>query len=326
MDSSEVNIKSTGTTLACTLLLPINYGKFPCVVIAGGTMTHTRDGQLIDPGRSMPRRDNIKRLAERLAEAGYASIRWDKRGYGSTPASSTPADNYDEARDLMAVMSFVRSDDRFSRLIVFGESAGAYFACLAAKYGKQADAYAFLGALCSSDEELFLYNYGRLSHYAGLSEENNKWAIETCAKALVMGRHYRGLIEAAKSGAETFHISDSLMDLDYRLDRMRHQMIDTPQSLFKYISAPALVIHGELDMNVDPLDAATAESIMVRSGNRDVTRIMVPGADHSFQEAPQEFETRLRERHSFDSFKRPYSEAFYNALICWLDDHCKRME
>ncbi|MGC7878376.1 alpha/beta hydrolase family protein, partial [Desulforudis sp. 1190] len=83
--NAEVRIPSEGTVLAGTLLMPAGEGPFPCVVIAGGTMSHTRDGRLIDPERVVPERDALKRLATRLAAAGYASIRWDKRGFGGTP-------------------------------------------------------------------------------------------------------------------------------------------------------------------------------------------------------------------------------------------------
>ncbi|WP_166485064.1 hypothetical protein [Candidatus Desulforudis audaxviator] len=68
-----MRIPSEGTVLTGTLLMPAGEGPFPCVVIAGGTMSHTRDGRLIDPDRVVPERDALKRLATRLAAAGYAS-------------------------------------------------------------------------------------------------------------------------------------------------------------------------------------------------------------------------------------------------------------
>ncbi|MCL6612813.1 MAG: alpha/beta fold hydrolase [Peptococcaceae bacterium] len=314
----EVNILSGGVALAGTMLIPGGGGRFPCVVLAGGTMSHTRDGELVEPGREIPRRDALKRLAVRLAAAGCASIRWDKRGYGGTPPGPRPTTNEDETADLIAVMNFARQHPRVSCVVVAGESAGAYFACLAAKQGVFADAYAFLGALCSPVENLYEYNYGRLREYAGKSEENLRWAERTAPLGLALGDHYRAMIRAAERGGESYTLTYGPLRWEVPLARLRRELVDRPGDLFRHIRAPALVLHGDQDMNVPPEDAARAERIMREAGNRDVTRIMVANADHSFQTAAPDPETRMRQRHSFESFARPYSEDLYTALVAWL--------
>lgn len=315
---AEIFIPSEGVTLSGTLLLPEAHDRVPCVILAGGTMSHTRDGQLVDQSHTMPRRDALKRLAERLARAGYASIRWDKRGYDATPAGPRPTTNEDETADLCSVMRFARSHGMISRVVVAGESAGAYFACRAARVGVRADAYAFLGALCSSVENLFDYNYGRLREYAGLTPENRSWAEQTAPYGLALGEHYPEMIKAAQRGDAVFQLVYKEHSWTLPLARMRGELLDPPPEQFKYITSPALVLHGDRDLNVPPEDAATAERIMMEAGNKDVTRIMIPHADHSFQVAAPDEEQRVRERHSFASFNRPYHEDMYAALIAWL--------
>lgn len=323
MQSIELSISSKSTTLAGTLTMPGTGITPACMVLAGGTMTHTRDGQLVDGSRDVPVRDNMKRLAERLAYSGYSSIRWDKRGYGLTPAGDHLLNDEDEADDLISIIEYARSVG-FSEIVVFGESAGAYFAGLAAMKGVHADAYVFLGALCGSNARLFEYNYGRLNRYALLSDENRAWVEATCPRARVLGNQYIDIMMGAVAGNDFYRVVDGSNQWDYRLERMKFELQYTPQDLFSYIRGPSLILHGELDMNVPPEDAAEAELILRRAGNLDVTRIMVPEADHSFQIAPYDFEKRLRERHSLESFNNPYSEFFYHSLIDWLGKRIQR--
>ena len=315
----EVRIPSSGVALAGTLTIPEGPGSSACMILAGGSLSDDRNGRMADGLCHRPERDAIRRLAHVLADAGYASIRWDKRGYGSTPKGTQRTNNGDDTDDLMAVIAHARGSLAYSRVAVFGESAGAYFAGLAAKRGAHADAYVFLGALCSTNVRLFAYNYGRLYEYAMRSEKNRRWAENVALFGLAIGKSYQDILYAAHSGDSVFHITYGDHAFDYRLERQREEIEDTPQALFSYIKAPSLILHGELDMNVPPEDAAEAEAIMRRSGNTEVTRIMIPGVDHSFQVAPQDYEMRLRQRHSFESFNNPYSEKFYELLIEWLD-------
>ncbi|MEW6573450.1 MAG: alpha/beta fold hydrolase [Bacillota bacterium] len=314
----EITVPSEGTLLAGTLLLPRAEGRFPCVVIAGGTMSHTRDGALVDPEREVPPRDALRRLAWNLAAAGYASIRWDKRGYGGTPPGPRPTAYVDETADLIAMMNFARQHPQISEVVAAGESAGAYLACLAAERGVRADAYAFLGALCSSVENLYAYNYGRLLEYASQNEENRRWAEEKAPFALALGRHYQAMIAAARRGEVSYALQYAGRTRVVPLVRLREELAEPADGQFRHITAPVLILHGDQDLNVPPEDAARAERILREAGNRDVVRIMVPHADHSFQVAASDPETRMRERHSFASFTRPYSEDLYTALVAWL--------
>lgn len=72
-----------GTILAGTLLLPIwsELEKVPGVVLVAGSGPTDRDGNNI----LVPERiDLLKRIAELLAEAGIATLRYDKRGVGAS--------------------------------------------------------------------------------------------------------------------------------------------------------------------------------------------------------------------------------------------------
>lgn len=74
---------SEGVTLAGTLLLPIwsELEKVPGVVLVSGSGPTNRDGNNpLVPDRI----DLLKQIAELLAEAGIATLRYDKRGIGAS--------------------------------------------------------------------------------------------------------------------------------------------------------------------------------------------------------------------------------------------------
>ena len=57
---------------------------------------------------------------------------------------------------------------------------------------------------------------------------------------------------------------------------------------------------------------------MRQAGNKNVTSRLIAGADHSFQQTPEDEEQRFRERHSLASFGRSYEPAVYKELLTWL--------
>jgi len=90
---------SDGATLAGTLLLPrwSELQKVPGVVLIAGSGPTDRDGN--NP-LAPERIDLLKLIAERLAEAGIASLRYDKRGVGAS--TQRPAGALEEQERFFA--------------------------------------------------------------------------------------------------------------------------------------------------------------------------------------------------------------------------------
>lgn len=315
----SVRIACDVAEISGTLLVPHVKEKVPCVIIVGGSLSHDRDGRMFR--LNVPRRDALQRLAEALAGGGYASIRYDQVGYGS----SKPTDKWkglyaDHAKAVAAVLAYVRRDARFGPVVLAGESAGAYEICLAAKVGTQADAYLFLGALCSPTEEMYAYNFGRLAAYADGSSERMAWVTKNARYELALGRKYQEMLKAAADSTREEFVTQ---DGDFRLivgglSRRREEQADSPDKLFKHITAPALAIAGSRDRNVPPDHAERAAKIMREAGNKKATHVIIDGADHSFQKAPENEDEAVRERFDFSSFRRPYEPRAYREILKWL--------
>lgn len=78
-ESSEVNWQLDSTTVYGTLIRPDGSGPFPAVVMIAGSGPTDRDwNSPLLPGPN----GSARLIAEALAQAGFASLRYDKRGSG----------------------------------------------------------------------------------------------------------------------------------------------------------------------------------------------------------------------------------------------------
>jgi len=301
-----------------TELIPHVDQPVPCVVIVGGTLSQDRDGRLFDP--NAPPRDALRRVAEALQAGGYGSVRYDRVGYGrSKPGPKWTGSYADEAAIAAAVIEANRERREFTKVIVLGESAGAYIACLAAKAGTQADGYVFLGALGGPPESLYEHSFGQLVAYADRSPANLAWANSKTRYPLALGRHYREMLKAAESGASEYRADDGGFTLVVGgLARRREEMALPPNAMFRHLKSPVLALAGSADRNVPPTHAAKVAAILKEMGHKDATSQLIDGVDHSFQRVPISEDEQVRERFELTSFRRPYEAKVYHAMLDWL--------
>lgn len=115
-------------TLAGSLMLPRGDGPFPTVVLLSTSLVEDRDAT-----RSGFR--PLRVLAEHLAGAGIASIRWDDRGAGQTTGKHTYQSTVDElVGDALAAISWLRDRDEISEnaIGVSGISLGGMLSAVVA--------------------------------------------------------------------------------------------------------------------------------------------------------------------------------------------------
>lgn len=140
-DEAEMVLDTPTGKIAGSLLLPKAGGPVPVVLLIAGSGPTDRDGNsAMIPGRN----DSLRMLAQALAGAGIASVRYDKRGIGASAAamqgeSGLRFDTY--IMDAAAWIARLKGDPRFSKVAVIGHSEGSLIGMVAAK---QAGAAAFV--------------------------------------------------------------------------------------------------------------------------------------------------------------------------------------
>lgn len=113
------------------LTIPPDVEKPPvALLIAGsGTTDHDGNGPQIKPA-------TLKKLAEQLAARKIATLRYDKRGAGGwKPEFGRPEDFRfkDYVDDAAALVNYLRSSGKFSKVVVAGHSEGGLVAMLTAR-------------------------------------------------------------------------------------------------------------------------------------------------------------------------------------------------
>lgn len=129
--ASAVTLDRGNFQLAGTLLLPQSgQATWVALLIAGSGPTD-RDGNV--PGMKV---DTLRLVAEGLARAGIASVRYDKRGIGGSAIPGLKESTMrftDFSDDATAWAEWLRKDRRFARVAVIGHSEGAMHALLVAQ-------------------------------------------------------------------------------------------------------------------------------------------------------------------------------------------------
>jgi pimeloyl-ACP methyl ester carboxylesterase len=126
-------LKTPTGTLFGTLELPKGDTPHPVALILAGSGPTNRDGDTLQLGLKS---GGLRLLAEELAARGIASVRADKRGVAeSAPAAGQEADWHIDGYMDDAVLwgDKLKSDRRFSQLIIIGHSEGSLIGMVAAR-------------------------------------------------------------------------------------------------------------------------------------------------------------------------------------------------
>ncbi|MFZ6818546.1 alpha/beta hydrolase [Undibacterium sp. Ji22W] len=133
---STITVGEGINTLYGSLLIPGHKIKPPVVLIIAGSGPTDRDGN----SPALPGKNNsLRMLAEELAIAGFASVRYDKRGIGESFAAGGAEENLrfqTYVEDVQHWIKLLNNDPRFGGLAVIGHSEGSTLGILAVRDNK----------------------------------------------------------------------------------------------------------------------------------------------------------------------------------------------
>ena len=159
---SPVSLATSGAGVQGSLLMPRAVGRVPVVLLVAGSGPTDRDG---NARGAASRSDSLKLLATALAQAGFASLRYDKRGIAASAAAmSREADLRVEtfAQDAADWIRQLAADPRFSGVAIAGHSEGSLIAMLAAQRAPVAALVSIAGPGSSASTVLRAQLLGKL--------------------------------------------------------------------------------------------------------------------------------------------------------------------
>ncbi len=320
----EVTFSHRGITLAGTLSLPAERGPHPAVILITGSGPQNRDSEI--PG--LPGYAPFRWIAEYLTARGIAVLRYDDRGVGASEGEFASATLTDFAADAEAALDYLlrRPEIDLTRIGILGHSEGGMVAAtVAARRPEVAFVVSLAGIAVTGYEtlvrqvELILLAAGQNPDEAAAAAAQQHAILD-----LVLSEDWETLeavvveIKRAQLTAVPSEQQQTLGDLDtlaealaaqelavLRSDWYRELLVHDPAQDWARIRVPVLAVFGGLDVQVDAeQNKAALESALARAGNRDVTVVVLPDANHLFQVAvtgapgeypllPMEFHPRL---------------------------------
>lgn len=255
-----VTLDTPNGQLAGTLQLPASAAKPRVALIIAGSGPTDRDGNTpVIPGRN----DSLRMLAAALAEAGIASVRYDKRGV----AASLPAGMDESALrfetfvdDAVAWVRQLKADPRFGSVAVIGHSEGSLVGMLAAQQGGAAAFVSIAGIAEGASSVIRKQLAGKLP--PELEKESER------------------ILAGLESGVTAEPVPPALASL-YRPSIQPYLI-----SWFKYVPVqriatlemPVLIVQGNTDIQVE-----VAQANMLHAARPQSQLSIIPGMNHVFK-------------------------------------------
>lgn len=256
--SEPVRITNDFGSMEGSLTVPDGCGPLPVVLILSGSGSTDRDGNV--PGDT--KKPAIYRvLAEALAKAGIASLRYDDEGIGgSTTGAPDKVEDFRFAMEIADAARFIaklRDDARLGPVVVAGHSQGSLTGIMAAKT-QPIDGFISL---------------------AGAGRPVGQLLREQLAKRLTSAQ--AAALDAAVTEMEHGRAPGPLAaPLDQILPAseqpyMMSWMAVDPKAEIAALAAPTLLLQGKLDTQVQVLDAT-----LLDDGKPDATLTLVDDMGH----------------------------------------------
>jgi pimeloyl-ACP methyl ester carboxylesterase len=128
---TTVILETTTGKISGSLTIPVHFKEGPVVLIIAGSGPTDRNGN-----NPMMKNNSLQQLAFGLANKGIASLRFDKRGVAE---SATALKKESELRfddfiaDVRGWIELLKSDKRFTEIIIAGHSEGSLIGMIAAQ-------------------------------------------------------------------------------------------------------------------------------------------------------------------------------------------------
>ncbi len=266
-NDEPAKIPANGFVLAGTVSKPFDAPPrpLPGVVLVGGSGPADRDEAVY----GIP---VFGQLASALADAGFAVLRYDKRGLGQSGGRAESATLADYAEDVRAAVKFMadRKDIDPKRIAVVGHGEGGSIAMLSAASDKRIAALVLVATMGVIGAELNMDQVKHQLDRSGKSDADRQATIDLQAKiqqAVLTGKGWESLPQGLRSQADTAWFQ-SLLAFD-------------PAKVMPDVRQPILIVQGLLDVQVPPANADRLEALArARKNAGAVETAKIPGVNH----------------------------------------------
>lgn len=267
MEAHEVTLRSEGVELAGTLLTPEQPRGVVLLVSGSGPLDR-------DTNHRRARLRVMGLLADALADAGWASLRYDKRGVGASGGDYWTAGLHDNISDAAAAARRAR-ELVAAPCVVVGHSEGAVIALALASDASLVDGAVLLSGMAGTGEQTLRWQAQAL-------ESEVPWLARAVLRVLrtsVVQQQDKQLAKLAASTRDTYR-AGLLAKVNARW--FREFLAFDAGAALEAAQAPLLAVTGSKDVQVDPGDL----EVMAARAGAPIETVLVPDVDHILRHQP----------------------------------------
>jgi len=267
LPEEDYNLEVVEGEIKGSLMLPEGEGPFKLAIIHQGSGPTDRDGNSAIAGDN----NSLKMVAQDLAQAGIASLRFDKRGIAKSMSLIEREEDLvfeDYVNDMIMWIEKAEQDERFSEIYLIGHSEGALISAAAAAQKEVAGLVSLAGVGERASDTL-------RRQLSGQPEEITSMTNPIIGE-LEQGRLVDNVPEVLQS-----LFRDSIQP--YLISWFKYD----PTEVYGEISSPIMVIQGDNDVQVTVNDA------MILSQAAGTKPVLISGMNHILKDAPRDMEGNL---------------------------------
>lgn len=257
----EVAIQSDSIRLYGTLVNPQGDGNFPVALLISGSGPTDRDGN--SPGL---KNNSLKLLAEGLAQAGIASLRYDKRGVGASADTTIHEKDLrfdDYIHDAENWLEYLNAKPEYDAVYVIGHSEGALIGLVAAQ-SADVQKYVSLAGAGKPADAILLDQIKSQSPFLGIFTAT---ILDTIKAGKIVTEMPKALEPIFRPSVQPY---------------LRSWIKYEPAKEIAKLSIPVLIVQGTTDLQVDVEDARA-----LKAANPDAKLLLVEGMNHILKDVPE---------------------------------------
>ena len=272
--TEEVSFTNGNAVLRGTLVLPEGYSrKTPVLIMVTGSGLQNRDEEIFE-------HKPFAVIADALARAGIATLRYDDRGFGESTGDVISCTTEDLKNDALAGIALLR--ERFDKVGVIGHSEGGTIALMLAAE-KKADFIVSLAGMVVSGKETLLWQNRVALVAAGIPEKTVDIYCQVLAEAydaIIGGKPLPSASKYDLPAALAQNYGAAIMQL--QTPYMKYFLSLDARPLLGAIACPVLALNGTKDTQVEfESNLGALRSGLPASSNNILEA--VEGVNHLFQ-------------------------------------------
>lgn len=303
--TEEISFANGNYILSGTLTLPEGYSrKTPVLLMVTGSGQQNRDEELFD-------HKPFAVIADALARAGVATLRYDDRGFGDSSAKPMEWTTEDFKLDALAGLELLRG--RFDKVGVLGHSEGGTIAMMIAAE-KKADFIVSLAGMAISGAETLLWQNRVALKGLGFTDEQ----VESYCKMLETAFDIR-VNGGRMPNPDDYDVPESLLQnywavvAQIQMPYMIHLLSLDARSILGNVTCPVLALNGSKDNQVDYKSNLSAIRNGLPSNSKNCIET-IDGVNHLFQHC------KTGQVPEYRTIEETFAPEVLEIIIKWMSD------